>query len=268
VHARRAVDLAPRDAAVRATLALSLDWSGDPEGAAAEARRSIDLDPDLADSHAYLAETYIDRYQLAEAQRESDRALTLDAAAVEPLRVHAYLLEAQGRYQQAIAAYQDAIKATPKFAHLYFALGNVYRAVGQIDDAATSFHQALTLAPNDARSLTGLAQGYMGQGDYSAAISYLQDAVQADPSYSTAQGQLGSAYYFAGDLADAQQPLEQAIQLEKNADRLTTYHHVLGWVYLGLSRIDQAESEFQAALAVNPKMEGAQQGLAAVRAAR
>src|SRR5207244_1103760 len=182
VHARRAVELAPRGAIARATLAVALDWAGDPDGAAAEARRSIDLDPDLADGHAFLAETYIDRYLLADAQRESDRALSLDANAVEPLRVHAYLLETQGRYQQAIGAYQDAIQAAPKNAHLYFSLGNVYRALGRIDDATMAFHQALNLAPSDARSLTGLAQGYMGQGDYPAAIAYLQDAVQADPS--------------------------------------------------------------------------------------
>ena len=107
----------------------------------------------------------------------------------------------------------------------------------------------------------------MSDADYSAAISYLREAVQTDPSYSTAQGQLGSAYYFEGDLADAQQPLEQAIQLEKNSDRLSSYHHVLGWVYLGLGQVDQSERQFQAALDINPKLEGAQQGMAAARAA-
>ena len=56
--------------------------------------------------------------------------------------------------------------------------------------------------------------------------------------------------------------------MEQNHDRLSTYHHVLGWVYLKSDRFDEAQGQFEAALKLTPQLDGARDGLEAVKAAR
>jgi protein O-GlcNAc transferase len=267
-HARRAVEVAPRDASAYAVLAQALDWSGDVDGAAAAARRSIDIAPNFSDGHAFLAEVFVDRYQLADARRELDRALALDADGVEPLRVRAYLLETEGRYADAASAYQEAIDVAPRFAHLHFSLGSVYRAMSRWEDALDSYRAAAALAPTDARPVTGLGMVFLSQEDYSAAISYFQQAIALDPGYSTPYGQMGNAYYTSGDYVHAEEPLAKAVEIEQNPLRLSSYKHVLGWTYLRKGSLDSAEREFRGALDLTPNLEGARQGLAAVATAR
>ena len=58
------------------------------------------------------------------------------------------------------------------------------------------------------------------------------------------------------------------MRLERNKDRLSTYHHVLGWVHLKSGQLDQAQAQFEAALAVNPGLQGAKDGLDALRTTR
>jgi len=263
-HARRATELAPRSAEAQGVLAQTLDWSGDIDGAASAARRSVDLDPNLADGHAFLAEVYVDRYQLADARRELDRALAIDADSVEALRVRGYLLETEGRYADAVVGYQEAIDQAPNFAHLHFSLGNVYRVMTRWDDALATYRTAASLAPADARPVTGMGMVYLAQEDYPAAISYFQQAIDLDPTYSTPYGQLGNAYYTSGDFVHAAEPLEKAVALEKNSVRLSSYKHVLGWTYLRNGSLDGAEAEFRGALDLTPNLDGARQGLAAV----
>jgi tetratricopeptide (TPR) repeat protein len=267
-HARRAVELAPRSASAYAVLSQTLDWSGDIDGAASAARRSIDLDPNFSDGHSALAEVLVDRYQLADARRELDRAGALDASAVEALRVRAYLLETEGRYGDAAAGYREAVEAAPSFAHLHFSLGNVYRAMTRWDDALDSYRSAAALAPSDARPVTGMGIVYLAQEDLAAAISYFQQAIALDPDYSTPYGQMGNAYYSSGDYAHAEEPLVKAVQLESNPIRLSSYKHVLGWTYLRKGALDSAEAQFRGALDLSPNLEGARQGLAAVAAQR
>jgi protein O-GlcNAc transferase len=267
-HARRAVEMAPRNAVAHAALSQALNWSGDVEGAAVAARRSIDLNPNLSEAHAFLAEVFVDRYQLADARRELDRSLALEADGVEPLRVRAYLLETEGRYADSASAYQEAIEAAPRFAHLHFSLGSVYRAMSRWDDALESYRTAAALAPTDARPVTGIGMVYLGQEDPAAAISYFQQAIALDPNYSTPHGQLGNAYYTSGDYVHAEDPLVKAVELEQSPLRLSSYKHVLGWTYLRQGSLDSAEAEFRGALDLTPNLEGARQGLAAVATAR
>jgi hypothetical protein len=49
---------------------------------------------------------------------------------------------------------------------------------------------------------------------------------------------------------------------------LSAYRHVLGWTYFRLGMPEPATIEFQQALTLDPNLEGAKQGLAAIAAAR
>ena len=55
-----------------------------------------------------------------------------------------------GRYDEAIAAYQQAIALDPKYAYPHNGLGNVYRETGPLREAIAAYQQAIALDPKDA----------------------------------------------------------------------------------------------------------------------
>ena len=64
-----------------------------------------------------------------------------------------------GHYEEAIAAYQQAIEIEPR-ATRYNGLGNVYKDQGRYDEAIAAYQQALTLDPKDAYPHNGLGIVY------------------------------------------------------------------------------------------------------------
>src|SRR5207244_8992015 len=62
-----------------------------------------------------------------------------------------------GRYDDALASYQELLRKNPKASDLYRLIGAAYQAKGERAKAIASFEQAVNLAPNDPRALAGLA---------------------------------------------------------------------------------------------------------------
>ncbi len=60
------------------------------------------------------------------------------------------------RWEEAKAAYQQAIAASPESAFLYRDLANVERQAGQLADALEHYRRAVQLDPTDAKSLAAI----------------------------------------------------------------------------------------------------------------
>jgi tetratricopeptide (TPR) repeat protein len=262
--AEQAVALAPSDATARAVLALAHNWNGDTARALAEARRATILAPDLAVAHAYVAEAYADQFKLDEAQAAIDRALALDADDPEVARVSGYLLEARQQYLAAAEEYQRAIDLQPRWGHLYIALGHAFRVLRRYAEAEAAFIRATEVAPDDPRGEGGLGMTAFDQERYAEAVEHFERAVQIDPTYATGYGQLGVIAYQRRDYARAQPLFERAIELERNAVRNASYRHALGWIYLRSNQPAEARAQFTKALELNPALQGAREGLAAL----
>jgi predicted O-linked N-acetylglucosamine transferase (SPINDLY family) len=74
-------------------------------------------------------------------------------------------LAEEDRFEEAIAAYQMAVRVKPDYAEAYNNLGNALREVGLIDQAIVAFREALRLLPHcaEANHNIGLALAEMGQ---------------------------------------------------------------------------------------------------------
>jgi tetratricopeptide (TPR) repeat protein len=67
-------------------------------------------------------------------------------------------LEKEGKYQEAVAAYVDALKQNPKDTASWWALGNLYRKLHQKTYAVQSFEQILKLQPDNQKLADWLEQ--------------------------------------------------------------------------------------------------------------
>jgi tetratricopeptide (TPR) repeat protein len=267
-RARWAVALAPDSPEALTVLATALDWSGQVEEAVEVARRAHELAPADARAQAALAEALADRQELDEAD-----ALVADALARAPLdpevhRVHGAIREVHADYAQAVDAYRRALELELGAAHRHLSLGLALRSLGRHEEAATVCTRAVDLSPTNARAHGCLGLVALAQGQINRAIPLFERALELDPSYPTAAAQLGWLASRRGDDARAAPLFEIAVASDRDPARLAQYRQALGWSYLRLGRGSLAREQFTQALALDPTIQSAREGLAALGAAR
>jgi len=75
----------------------------------------------------------------------------------------------QGRLDQAISLYRNALAAAPAYPHAYNNLGIAYARQGKLDEAIENFQKAIQLAPTNPIFRRNLAVAYRSQGQKSPA---------------------------------------------------------------------------------------------------
>ena len=115
-----------------------------------EYRRAIELNPNYATAHQWLAEQLSASKRSDEAISEIRRALELDPLSLIINRIYADILMAARRYDEAIEQYKKVIALDPNFATTHFFLGRAYEAKGMYDEAIKAY--ALSGGPSGAAS--------------------------------------------------------------------------------------------------------------------
>lgn len=141
-------------------------------------------------------------YALVELKREGEAVASFEAAlktdptltdlqarvdvirfrATQDLLARAKSATDAGRLDDARAAYEQAIAASPDSAFLYRDLAAVERRGGLTDRAIEHLRRAVELEPGDARALAALGELLEQSGDVVAALSMYEAAAKADPS--------------------------------------------------------------------------------------
>ncbi|MGQ0735305.1 MAG: tetratricopeptide repeat protein [Acidobacteriota bacterium] len=125
-----------------------------------------------------------------EAALASDASLTDIRARIDVLRLRGlqqHLARATAaaeaeRWDEARAAYGQAIAASPESAFLYRDLALIERRAGERDLALQHFRRAVALDATDVRSLVHIARILDEQGDPAGALAALERASAIDPS--------------------------------------------------------------------------------------
>jgi TonB family protein len=74
-----------------------------------------------------------------------------------------------GRYDDAIAAYQQAINLYPRYAEAYLNLGDALKELKRYDEAVNAYQEAIKLNPNNGDAYNGLSDTYEALGRRSEA---------------------------------------------------------------------------------------------------
>ncbi|HEY6447441.1 MAG TPA: tetratricopeptide repeat protein [Acidobacteriaceae bacterium] len=103
-----------------------------------------------------------------------------------------------------------------------------------------------------------LGNWFGGQKNFACAAQALQSAVRLEPRSAQLTYLLGLAYYEQGKFDDAVAPLQRSAAADGTALKP---HLLLGSVYVHVSRLAEAEAQWRAALAIDPKSAMALDGL-------
>jgi tetratricopeptide (TPR) repeat protein len=90
-------------------------------------------------------------------------------------------LKREGKLDEAIALYHQAVEINPHFAWTYYDLGDALVKKGNLDEAIACYSQGLKVNPNSAWLFYGLGDALAQQGDLEAAVEYLQKAIEIQP---------------------------------------------------------------------------------------
>jgi tetratricopeptide (TPR) repeat protein len=174
------------------------------------------------------------------------------------------LLRSQGRIEEAMEHYHQALRINPNNAETLNNLGVTLATKGRFDEAIENYRQALEINPNFSDALNNLGAALTAKGRLDEAIENYRKAIQINPNYCDALDNLGTALTIQGRFDGAIENYRKAIQINSNRPQ-TCFH--LG-VALGQSgRKREAVAQYREALRLNPNLTGALNNLAWILAA-
>ena len=201
-------------------------------------------DPSAAEPYYGLGSVYLQQQKSMEARKTFVRATELHANYPGTLPKAwnnlGILAAREGRTDEAVANFQQALQADPDYGVAIDNLGNAYRQSKQWENAKSTFRRALELDAQDAEANYGLGMVFAQLGDTGNAYEFLQKAIVARPIYPEALNNLGILYLRTGHQDDAEKNFRESIRVAPAFDQS----------YLNLARLYAIEGEPQKARAV------------------
>lgn len=275
---------------------MANERTGDFPGAERSFRRGLEIDPENLDLHNALGWTLFQQGRSAEATEEYGKALAvnpddvkannnmalaltelgqLDEAAlhferslaVEPTaEIHSdlgFVLDRQGRSEEAVENYRKAIALDPDSASAHFNLAVSLLRRDELDEAEVQYREALRVKPT-AETHNGLGFVLSKQGRIDEAIAQFKEAVVANPKYTAAYNNLAGNLIKQGKLDEAASYYQTSLNEKPSA----ALHNQLGLVLAQLGRTDEAMQQFREALTMNPGHADARRNLEAIDESR
>ena len=182
------------------------------------------------------------------------RAIELGAALVQ-----------QGKFDEAIAQYREALRLKPGYTEAYYDLGVAYDQKGQLDEAIRQYQQAIRLRPNNANAHNNLGIDFYQQGHTAEAIDQFQEACRLNPDNAQIRNNLVRAQGLRAQTNEAiGKPQESPRLKPDDADT----HYQLGVALYQQGRAAEAIGQFQAALRLRPDHADARKNLIVALAAQ
>jgi len=150
VLARQAVALDGADAAAHSQLGAALYRRGDYEGGRSEAERALAISPNLAGAHSVLGQTLIFSGQPEQGVTALKTSIRLDprgpglGTRLMQIALGLYLCR---KYEQAVEAAKQAIRAYPNIPNTYRWLAAALGQMDQTAEAKEALQKAIAIAP-------------------------------------------------------------------------------------------------------------------------
>ena len=161
--ARKAVELDDRLAESHTSLGNALVSSVQLKAAEAEFRRALELNPNYATAHQWLAECLFGQGRFSESLAENERAHELDPLSLIINASYASSLAGAGRYEEAVKQARKTLDLDPELVPAHEILGQTYEDEGKLNEAIIEYSKANELGPTPS-NFAMLAHAYAKTG--------------------------------------------------------------------------------------------------------
>jgi tetratricopeptide (TPR) repeat protein len=243
--------------------------------------------PSLTAAHLDLGLLYAGSRQMDQAKAELEKALALDPASIKARKTMAVFYLASGNAAAAEEQYRTALQVNANSPEILLALADFYRMQNRESEAEQTYKQLVAVQNNSPESRLSLASFYIRQKRLDEARALDEQIAKDSPNFLPAQLQLVEMALDAADLQRGEallaplvknhpldtevvvqqgrlllakgKPQESATVLEpalKNGNS-PQVHYFLGVAYEQLGNIDRAQSEMEAAISADSRLQNA-----------
>jgi tetratricopeptide (TPR) repeat protein/peroxiredoxin len=198
-------------------------------------RQALRDDPESAEAYYGMGSACVNLQKTAEARASFQRATELESSYPDTIpnawNNLGLLAAREGRTDEAIGYFQQALKVNPDHLVALENLGNAYRQLKNWERARSVLEHAVAVNPNDPESNYSLGMVFAQTNDTQRAHEYLQRALKARPVYPEALNNLGILYLRTQRRDEAVATFEECIRVAPGFDQS----------YLNLSRVYAVE---------------------------
>ena len=156
-----------------------------------------------------------------------------------------YLLFQQGKHEDSITAYDEAIRLKPNDAGAYSNRGNTKHALGRYAEAIADYDEAIRLEANLAVAYNNRGNAKHMLGRHAEAIADHDEAIRLETDYAIAYSSRGNAKAALGRREEAIADYDEAIRLEAN---LAVAYNNRGNTKAALGRREEAITDYDEAI--------------------
>jgi Flp pilus assembly protein TadD len=175
-------------------------------------QHTIDVTIDNYFAHNNLGVALAEQGRLEEAIGHYNEALRIKPGEAEVHNNLGNALVARGNFEEAIGHYYEALRIQPNYARTHNNLGNVLARLQDVDEAENHYREALRLEPDYAGAHYNLANVLASQGNAEEAISHFNEALKIRPDWAGAHNNLGVVLERRGRLAEAIDHYREALR--------------------------------------------------------
>ena len=237
-------------------LGAALFYQGKVEEAIDHYYQAIQIRPDYDRAYFNLGNAFAELGNIDTARRYYAKAPSF-----EPAEAHNNLgraLAIQGKIEDAIANYLEALALKPDLAEAHNNLGDALARQGEFAEAIDSFSRALALDPKMAETHDNLGRALARQGRFAEAIEHFSRALALKPDFAEVHCHLGNTLARLGKLDEAVAQYTEALALKPD---LAEAHNNLGAVLARQGKLKEAAAHFSEALRLAPDYAQARKNL-------
>jgi TolB-like protein/tetratricopeptide (TPR) repeat protein len=172
----------------------------------------------LAETHLddvwyYKSKSVAESLEIAERLVKKAVKLSGQDAAAHQILCSVYHLRRQ--YDQAVEEGKKAINLSPNSAEANFRFGHALRWAGRFDEAILAYNRAIRLNPiTPIRYISNLAWAYAYSGNYQKAITFWNQSIERNPDYFFAHFGLTIAHQMSGNETKAREAATEVLRLK------------------------------------------------------
>lgn len=260
--ADRAVRLAPNEPLPYIARANAYRLRKEYERCFGDAKKAIECDPNCVMAHVICAFAYYHLHDLAGMERAAKVGIEVDPNYPEPRASLACALFAARRWNEGVAQLERAIAMHPEMPALHFLKGYAMESQGRHEQAIEAYTEAIRCNDQVPDYLVRRAVSYAGAGNVKAAYADVAAAEQIAPDFpdvTAARVRITQILRGWGHDEDA---LAEGLKTNpRNAD----LWRARGFNHYSVGRMDRAVQSFEKALEIYPGYAEAHMGIGMVR---
>ncbi len=231
----------------------------DLPGTISALRHAVAADPKFTRSWVLLGQFYMASGKTEEGLDAFHRAVDSDPDAPIARKMLAFALNGAHRPDDAIAAWQELLKITPRDQDATTILGNLLISQKRFGEAIPLLESATNASPGNAALQMSLGNAYLLSGNPEKGLAAFDAALKLSPgprlkneigyALADANVRLPEALEYAKDAVREEEAASRDVHLNQldlsgleHTNNLAAYWDTLGWVYFRLANLHEAET--------------------------